>query len=84
MSPGGGVVQIRGVGAPRRLTYPDLISPTSWTLSNHYFPTVDHIIISVLQIMEKQPQASLFKDALKQKLNTIPLDIPDASFTGPF
>ena len=69
---------------PRRLTYPDLISPTSWTLSNHYFPTVDHIIISVLQIMEKQPQASLFKDALKQKLNTIPLDIPDASFTGPF
>jgi pyruvate/2-oxoglutarate/acetoin dehydrogenase E1 component len=70
--------------APRRLTYPDLISPTSWMLSNHYFPTVDHIIVSVLEIMEKKSQASLFKEALKQKLNTMPLDIPDASFTGPF
>jgi pyruvate/2-oxoglutarate/acetoin dehydrogenase E1 component len=70
--------------APRRITYPDLISPTSWKLANQYFPTVDHIVIEVLEMMGKKEKAQEFRENLTKKLDTIPQDVPDMSFSGPF
>ncbi len=67
---------------PKRLTYPDSFSPTSWALSNHYYPTANDITITVLQMLGK-PAKKLISKLLEQKMSG-PLDVPDKSFTGPF
>ncbi|PIS00641.1 MAG: alpha-ketoacid dehydrogenase subunit beta [Chlamydiae bacterium CG10_big_fil_rev_8_21_14_0_10_35_9] len=69
---------------PIRVTYPDHPCPTSWVLSNHYYPTSKDIALTVLKMMNKKTHLnSLTKDLLEQKAQG-PLDIPDSSFTGPF
>jgi pyruvate/2-oxoglutarate/acetoin dehydrogenase E1 component len=68
----------------KRLTYPDRLSPTSWVLANHFYPTAKEIAISALELLKRPTQArSLLQDLLSEKMTT-PLDVPDQSFTGPF
>ncbi|MDR3623837.1 MAG: alpha-ketoacid dehydrogenase subunit beta [Chlamydiales bacterium] len=69
---------------PVRITYPDSLSPTSWMLANHYYPTSKDIEIKVLEIMHKSPQAKLLLQELLQDLSQKPHDVPDNAFTGPF
>lgn len=70
--------------APRRLTYPDRLSPTSWSLANHYYPTALDIVCSALEMLEKPVRARAFMEKLLHSKQHIPLDVPDKSFTGPF
>lgn len=69
---------------PARITYPDRHTPTSWALSNHFYPTAEHIASQALQIMGKPNRAqALIEEMLKQRIHC-PLDVPDKNFTGPF
>lgn len=67
---------------PVRIAYPDRHIPTSWVLSNHFYPTAKHIAIEALKMMGKPTKAqSLIEEILKFQE---PLDVPDKEFTGPF
>jgi len=69
---------------PVRIAYPDRLTPTSWSLSNHFYPTAKHIAFEVLKIMQKPTRAqALLEEMLKTSLQ-VPLDVPDKEFTGPF
>ncbi len=69
--------------APQRIAYPDEIVPTSWALSNYYYPTEKDIIAKVLQMFgKKQKSLNIIEKILEEKMK--PMDIPDASFKGPF
>jgi pyruvate dehydrogenase E1 component beta subunit len=69
---------------PVRITYPDRLTPTSWTLSNHFYPTAKQIAIEALKMMRKPDRAKpLVEEMLKQQTQG-PLDVPDKEFTGPF
>lgn len=69
--------------APMRVTYPDRLSPTSWSLANHYYPTDLEIASSVLKLLEKPVKAKeLLQKLIASKIT--PQDVPDKSFTGPF
>lgn len=70
--------------SPRRLTYPDRLIPTSWSLSNFYYPIVEDIVAETLDLLGKENEAKIFKDKSYQKKVSMPLDVPDSSFTGPF
>lgn len=69
---------------PRRITYSDRLIPTSWSLSNFYYPIVEDVVAETLDLLGKQKVSELFKEKSFQKKKTIPLDVPDSSFTGPF
>ena len=70
--------------APQRVTYPDSMTPTSWTLSNFYYPTSKDVAIAALKMMNRLEKADLLeKEILEQRLRE-PMDTPDSSFTGPF
>jgi len=65
---------------PQRVAFPDVPTPTSRALANRYYPrTIDIMnaarrIFGLVEISEEE--AGIRQD--------IPLDVPDASFTGPF
>jgi acetoin:2,6-dichlorophenolindophenol oxidoreductase subunit beta len=63
--------------APVRITLPDLPAPTSPALSAHYYPTADHIVAAALKMFGRPARATDVD-------RTIPHDIPDLTFTGPF
>lgn len=70
--------------SPVRVGFPDRLCPTSWTLSNHFYPTAKHLALEVLKMMEKPVRAkSLLEEIVKQASHE-PLDVPDTQFTGPF
>ncbi|MCH9610966.1 MAG: Pyruvate dehydrogenase E1 component subunit beta [Chlamydiales bacterium] len=70
--------------APRRVAYPDRHSPTSWALSNHYYPTDKDVAIAALEMLGKQADSKrLLQSLLETRMGT-PMDVPDQSFTGPF
>ncbi len=66
--------------APKRITFPDLPTPTSPALAQNYYPRAIHIINAVrktLGLDEKtEKQLGIRQDN--------PLDVPDQSFKGPF
>jgi len=66
--------------APVRIALPDAPTPTSWALANHYYPQVKDIINRVKKMLKlnqnNQKQSGVVSD--------IPLDVPDATFKGPF
>jgi hypothetical protein len=69
---------------PRRVTYPDSMTPTSWALSNFYYPTSKTIVVEALRMMNRSEKAQeLEKEVMKERLKA-PLDVPDSAFTGPF
>ena len=65
---------------PCRINFPDLPTPTSWALANHYYPRALNIVHQTEDIfgLRKKTEEEL---GLSQKG---PLDVPDKSFTGPF
>ncbi|MFA5250588.1 MAG: transketolase C-terminal domain-containing protein [Parachlamydiales bacterium] len=69
---------------PKRMAYPDEPSPTSWALANYYYPIVEDIVSGSLCLMGKEKEARVFEEKSLQKKALAPLDVPDASFTGPF
>jgi pyruvate/2-oxoglutarate/acetoin dehydrogenase E1 component len=70
--------------APIRITHPDRHCPTSWLLSNHFYPTSTDIAIRIIQFLDRKIRSKgLVENLIKQKME-IPLDVPDRSFTGPF
>lgn len=64
---------------PLRITYPDQFVPTSWVLSNHYYPTHKKITFEVLRLFDKKINVQKFLEHYE-----VPLDKPDPTFTGPF
>ncbi len=70
--------------APKRITYPDRLTPTSWALANHYYPTAKDIALAALEMVHKPVQARKLMESLIQEKLRDPLDVPDKSFSGPF
>ncbi len=62
---------------PSRITVPDFPSPSTPALTKYYYPRYNDIVIKVMEMLGK-------KDNLTFPTETEPLDVPDASFTGPF
>lgn len=65
--------------APIRITLPDIPTPTTRALANYYYPTVQHIenaVRKTLGIDTTDPFCSIKPEDF--------LDVPDASFKGPF
>jgi acetoin:2,6-dichlorophenolindophenol oxidoreductase subunit beta len=69
---------------PKRVTYPDTLSPTSWALANHYYPTAKDIAVAALEMLQRPTQARKLIAAILQEKMATPLDVPDTLFTGPF
>ncbi len=69
---------------PRKITLPDLPTPTSWTAAEKYYPNAADMIRSTLEMMQKP--RSLIKQIITEytKTHTHRSDIPDKTFTGPF
>ena len=65
--------------SPRRVALPDSPTPTSWALSKYYYPRAVHITAIAREMLG----LSVDKTAL-DAATSLPLDVPDASFTGPF
>ena len=65
---------------PIRVTLPDSYTPTSWALTNHYYPNNNDITYAVKKLLGKEIDLKqMIQDRQKKYL-----DIPDKSFTGPF
>lgn len=69
---------------PVRIAYPDRICPTSWSLANHFYPTVKHIAAEILKMMNKTKKEQTLLSEIKAQAALEPLDVPDKQFTGPF
>ncbi len=64
---------------PMRVTLPDCPTPTTPALANHYYPRAVHIVATARKMM------GLSVDKIVSDMATsVPLDVPDLSFTGPF
>lgn len=70
--------------APVRIGFPDRLCPTSWPLSNHFYPTAKHIAVEALKLMEKPIRAKSILEEILQHAAQSPLDVPNQEFTGPF
>jgi pyruvate dehydrogenase E1 component beta subunit len=69
---------------PRRLNWPEIGCPTSWSLSNHFYYNYKDIAVEVMKIMGLDKKSKiLFDENIKIK-NIKPQDIPDSTFKGPF
>ncbi|MBI5741888.1 MAG: alpha-ketoacid dehydrogenase subunit beta [Nitrospirae bacterium] len=66
--------------APARIAFPDVPTPTSWALANHYYPRAVHIVNTVREMFGKH---TLKVEQVEVKCD-VPLDVPDKAFTGPF
>jgi len=66
--------------APRRITLPDLPTPTSPALANKYYPGTIGVINEIRAIFNL-PEKSEEELGIRHEQ---PLDVPDKSFTGPF
>lgn len=69
---------------PKRITYPDRLSPTSWALANHFYPTKGEIAAACLEMLGRPSCARAFLESLLEEKMAGPLDVPDKTFTGPF
>lgn len=66
--------------APKRVAFPDVPTPTSWVLANHYYPRAVNIVNAVKSMFglpgQSEEEMGISYD--------VPLDVPDKTFTGPF
>lgn len=62
---------------PARVALPDLPTPTSHALSQHYYPKANKIANVVGKMFNKNIN-------IKEERASTELDVPDKSFTGPF
>jgi pyruvate dehydrogenase E1 component beta subunit len=65
---------------PIRIAFPDVCAPTSWSLTNNYYPTSVDIIKTVGSML------GVVVDVVKEfgVRKNVPHDVPDSSFKGPF
>lgn len=68
----------------KRLTYPDSLSPTSWALANHYYPTAKDIVVAILEMLGQPIKAKKALAAILEDKMQKPQDVPDQTFSGPF
>lgn len=70
--------------APQTLCLPDVPTPTSWMIAQHYYPGVLDIINKALIMLgEKKTIIDKICREYKNSIRT-PSDVPDRSFKGPF
>jgi len=69
---------------PARVCYPDRHTPTSWALSNHYYPSHSVIAIKACKMLGFPSKAQMLLEELLEIRREGPLDVPDPSFKGPF
>lgn len=63
---------------PRRVALPDCPTPTTPALANDYYPRAVHLVDAVLEMLGND------RESPDTHVASIPLDVPDMSFTGPF
>lgn len=66
--------------APVRIAFPDVPTPTSWALANHYYPRVKDIVNTARRMLKFDQQS---EEELRV-VSEAPLDVPDHVFKGPF
>lgn len=64
---------------PIRVALPDCPTPTSRALADQYYPRAVHIVATVKRMLGLDVE-----DLVLHPATSIPLDVPDMSFTGPF
>ncbi|MEK6837615.1 MAG: alpha-ketoacid dehydrogenase subunit beta, partial [Nanoarchaeota archaeon] len=69
--------------APRRITSPDIPTPSTPALANYYYPRHADIIKTACEMVGKHDKAHELLEEEKKKEPKY-LDVPDPSFTGPF
>ena len=65
--------------APTRIGLAESPGPSTPALANHYYPRADHIVLAANNMLGFETDHSLLRGPVP-----MPLDVPDASFTGPF
>lgn len=65
--------------APRRIGLPDCPCPSSPSLAANYYPRAAHIVKEAREMLGQEKDESMPLHSSK-----LPLDVPDAAFTGPF
>lgn len=65
--------------APKRVALPDHPTPTSRALAKHYYPRAVHLVATAKSILGLSVD-----DSVLYENTSIPLDVPDKSFLGPF
>jgi pyruvate dehydrogenase E1 component beta subunit len=66
--------------APRRVTFPDVPSPSTPGLAKYFYPRTIHIVNAVRETLGMSAQT----EAQLGIQHETPLDVPDKAFTGPF
>ncbi len=66
---------------PCRIHHPEASTPTSWKLAENYYPRAIHIVNATLKMMDLPEQNEKEAGLIQQNPQ---LDVPDASFMGPF
>lgn len=80
---------------PRRVALPDGPCPSSAALANHYYPRSVHLIEAARALVESKGESlanavarrgikAAGGDEVVAAASSLPLDVPDLSFTGPF
>ncbi len=65
---------------PKRISFPDLPTPTSWALAGCYYPRAYNIANEVREMFGLSPMSEMEMGIRPDA----PLDVPDQTFTGPF
>ena len=68
--------------APKRITLPDIPTPTSPSLTRYYYPNQIDIVKKILEMTERSDVD--IKELINDYQNNKLFDIPQRSFTGPF
>jgi pyruvate dehydrogenase E1 component beta subunit len=66
--------------APKRITFPDAYVPTTPALARHYYPTATTIANAVRELVDLPPMS----EADLGFAGTVPIDVPNPAFRGPF
>ena len=69
---------------PQRISLPDIPTPSTPSLTSDFYPTNVTIIKKVLDMLGKNENDLDLIMKHEQKVNSVPSDVPDRSFTGPF
>jgi pyruvate dehydrogenase E1 component beta subunit len=64
---------------PQRVALTDSPTPTTPALADHYYPRAVHIVAMVKRMLNRCADESVLYPAV-----SVPLDVPDMSFNGPF
>lgn len=62
----------------RRISLPDSPTPTSWGLTRYYYPRASEIVKAIRKMLGMAPKDDQLDD------DSVPHDVPDKYFTGPF